>query len=130
MKKVTQTQLHNPPETNGNCMVAALASLLELDIYEIPAFGDMEENKWFFALLDWLHERGLHLVQWDGEVHPPGYHICNGPSPRGFEHSVVYYGTDLVHDPHPSREGLKEVTSVWALLPDNPVKGDGIRTGS
>lgn len=50
--------------------------------------------------------------------------VAAGPSPRGdFLHACVYRGKTLVHDPHPSRQGLlclKEI-DVFALL--DPIKG-------
>ena len=121
MKPVIQTKLHNPPHQNGNCLNAVLSSLLEIPIDNIPNFEDMSQKKWFFALLDWLKEKGFHLLQWDEEIYLPGYFIANGPSPRGFEHSVIYKGTKMVHDPYPCEAGLTKITSVWALLPLDPV---------
>jgi len=126
MKPTDQTKLHIPGKQNGNCMNAALASLLEIDIEDIPHFEDMEKDKWYFALLDWLTSIGFHLIRWDCEVYLPSYFIANGPSPRGVEHSVIYRDTEMIHDPHPSRSGLEKITSVWALLPLDPSKCKGI----
>ena len=128
MKPVDQTKLHNPPVVNGNCMNAAFASILEIDIEDIPHFEDMPEHgegtknkkSWFPALLDWLEGLGFHLLRWNEEVYLPSFFIANGTSPRGVKHSVVYKGTEMVHDPHPSRDGIEKITSVWALLPLNP----------
>ena len=123
MKPVPQTKLHNPPEQNGNCLAAALASLLELDISEVPEFEDMEGDSWWFKLIDWLHSIGFHLVVWDQEIHYPGFYIVGGTSPRGdFLHSVIYENGKLVHDPHPSGDGLVKIKDTWALLPFNPVQ--------
>ena len=127
MIPITQTKLHRPPQ-NGNCLNAAFASILEIDIEDIPHFEDMMEHgkgqkgerSWFPALLDWLEELGFYLLQWDEPVYLPCFFIANGPSPRGIEHSVVYKGTEMVHDPHPSGKGLKKIRSVWVLLPLNP----------
>ena len=103
-------------------MTAAFASLLELELSDIPEFEDMPDGKWYPALLKWLESRGFQLLRWDEEIYLSSYFIANGPSPRGFEHSVVYRGTEMVHDPHPDKSGLEKITSVWALLPLNPAQ--------
>ncbi len=129
MIPVDQTKLHIPGKQNGNCMNAAFASILEIDIEDIPLFENMPESgygtkenpSWFSALTGWLESIGFHLLQWD-EVYLPVYFVYNGPSLRGVEHSVVYKGSEMVHDPHPSRDGLVKLTSTWALLPINPGK--------
>lgn len=122
MKPIDQTKLHDPPAVNGNCLNAALASILEIDIEEVPHFEDMTRLKWYPSLRRWLESLGFHLLRWDQKVYLPGFFIANGPSPRGFEHSVVYHKTKMVHDPHPSRDGLEKITSVWALLPLDPAQ--------
>ncbi len=130
MIPVEQSKLHIPGTQNGNCITAALASLLELELSDMPEFEDMadcgkgtKDNKsWFRALLDWLESLEFYLLQWEEEIYLPGYFIANGPSPRGVEHSVVYKGREMVHDPHPDKSGLEKITSVWALLPLNPAQ--------
>ncbi len=128
MIPVDQTKLHIPGKQNGNCVAAAIASILEMDIKDVPEFEDMPEHgkgqrgeqSWFSALLNWLKAIGFHLVRWDEEIYLPGYFIGNGPSKRGVEHSVIYKGAEIVHDPHPSRDGLVKMTSAWAFLPLDP----------
>uniref|UniRef100_A0A6M3KUW1 Uncharacterized protein n=1 Tax=viral metagenome TaxID=1070528 RepID=A0A6M3KUW1_9ZZZZ len=122
MKPVDQTKLHIPNKQRGNCMCAALASLLEFDINDVPKFNELGEYEWYPKLLDWLWSLGFYLICWDCEVYLPVYFIAIGTSIRGFTHSVVYYGEKMVHDPHPSRAGLEKVTSVWVLLPLDPAK--------
>ena len=119
-KPITQTKLHIPGKQTGNCMVAAIASILEIDISIIPEFENMEPYRWYLALEEWLETIGFYLLRWDYEITLPGYYIANGPSPRGVEHSVVYRNGKCVHDPHPSRSGLDKVTSVWAFLSLDP----------
>ena len=119
MKPIDQTKLHNPPVI-GNCMNAAFASILEIDIEDIPHFEDMDKYKWWPRLLDWLEGLGFYLLQWDEPIYLPCYFIANGTSPRGVEHSVVYKGEKMVHDPHPSRDGIEKIRSVWVLLPIDP----------
>lgn len=121
MIPVDQSKLHDPPRQNGNCLAAALASILEIDIEDVPEFEDMSYTEWYPRLKKWLELLGFHLLIWDEEIYLPTFFIAHGPSPRGdWEHSVIYKGTKMVHDPHPSREGLERITSVWALLPIDP----------
>lgn len=121
MIPITQSKLHNPPRSNGNCLAAALASILEISLEDVPEFENMSDGEWYPRLRKWLRLLGYHLLCWEEEIYPPTFFIAHGPSPRGdWEHSVVYKGRRMVHDPHPSREGLEKITSVWALLPIDP----------
>uniref|UniRef100_A0A6M3JS73 Uncharacterized protein n=1 Tax=viral metagenome TaxID=1070528 RepID=A0A6M3JS73_9ZZZZ len=121
MKPIFQTKLHIKGKQRGNCMRAVFASLLELSIDEVPPFEDMPDSKYFPKLLDWLESIGFYLLQWDEEIYLPVFYIANGISPRGVSHSVVYFEEKMVHDPHPSGLGINTITSVWVLLPINPV---------
>ena len=114
MKPVTQTRLHNPPEEMGNCMEACFASLLEIDISEVPEFVD--KDGWYEEVLEWLHTQGHHMFCWDSDKNLEGFHIAVGDSPRGdFQHCVIYDNDKMVHDPHPSRAGLKKINRIWEL---------------
>lgn len=120
MIPVTQTKLHIEGEQTGNCMRAAFASILEIEIDDIPEFEEMSDKKWFPNLLGWLESIGFYLLQWDEAIYLPVFFIANGMSPRGVSHSCVYFEEKMVHDPHPSRAGIEKITSVWVLLPINP----------
>lgn len=119
MKPIDQTKLHDPP-VMGNCLNAALASILEIKIEDIPCFEDMDEDHWFPALSKWLEDLGFYLICFEYPFHFPGYAIDNGISPRGTFHSVIFKDDKMVHDPHPSRGGLLEIRSVWVLVPFDP----------
>lgn len=108
---------------HGNCFPSCLASILHLDLKEIPKFQDMGD-KWFPALWDFLIEHGYefhgtgkkeNVLTYDKGVE--GFYIVNGSSPRGFKrgHSVVYKDGKLVHDPHPSGLGVTEVWSFYMI---------------
>jgi len=122
MKKIDQTKIHSPDKgINGNCLAASLASILELPLLEVPEFEDMMgEHDWFEALKEWLEKLGFTLLAWQDETWLPGYYLATGISERGINHTVVYKGGKLVHDPHPSRSGIKKVKEIWALLPVDP----------
>lgn len=113
MKPVDQTVFGDP---GGDCFRACVASLLELDLDQVPHFAARD---WPRSLELWLAERGLCDVWicWtpDGWV-PPGPHIRGGQCSRG-SHAVVAVGAEIVHDPHPSREGLHTIEDCVLLVP-------------
>ena len=120
MTPLTQTKLHIDSR-NGNCLATALASILEISVSRVPEFENMGDD-WFVEMLKWLESIGLDLVQWQHEVVLPGYYLVMGTSPRDekINHQVIYKNGELVHDPHPSRDGLVNIKEVMAILPLDP----------
>lgn len=119
MKPVDQTTFGFP---GGNCFSACVATLLGLSIDDVPYF--MEPDDWFQGFLDWLAPRGWWAVTFKlvrGGWSPPdgALVILGGESPRG-PHACVGRGRRVVHDPHPSRDGLIAVEDVTLLIPMNP----------
>lgn len=121
MKPVTQTLFGGPDgpvEEIGNCYPACLATILDLDLAEVPhvhqlhmdAEGALDEQ------LAFLLPRGLTCMrfpwaQWLQRYMPGALAIFSGRSPRGdWLHAVVGEitadGWRLVHDPHPSGAGI------------------------
>ena len=96
----------------GNCFAACIASLLELPLDALPNFCALEG--WREATDRWLGDRGFfYLDVAPGPGFSPetafgraGYHIMSGPGPRGLRHSVVGRAGRMVHDPHPSGDGV------------------------
>lgn len=101
----------------GNCFEACIASIFEISLYEAPDLS-IYGSLWWVYFTDWCHERGLHPVDlligtdtfsWVGD----GYYIVSGPSPRiKYLHAVVYKDGQMVHDPHPSGDGILEATHI------------------
>jgi hypothetical protein len=123
MKQVYQTNME--PGT-GNCLAACFASILEIDLEEVP---DLKAGTDFKVMQDflgahgvepiWLHNKGLDN-SYNG--YTPKYCVLIGASPRyeNLLHAVVGrpkgYGYEVVHDPHPEGGGLKgRVVSVIYL---------------
>lgn len=108
MTPVDQTKFHTET-TRGNCFAAAIASLLDLPLGDIPAFEEAGAE-WHEPFLAWCHERRLEPVFLASMEPPKGYSIVSGLSPRGNNvmHSAIALDGTLVFDPHPSRAGL-----VW-----------------
>jgi hypothetical protein len=134
MKAVFQTVIDR---THGNCLSAALASLLEIEIEDVPNFevcdGDFQArvNEWLRAFgYAWFRTIEPRMTRGKGFVDmgrlpetgdemvrhslPDGL-LClaTGKSPRGeYYHSVVGQisgglNFEMLHDPHPSGDGLE-----------------------
>lgn len=103
------------------CMAACVASILEIELNDVPEFFDSRwpscQNAWDHAKQrEWLAERGYGVVEFkltENTMWPPtGGILCilSGPSPRSVLdtlHAVVartQYDTagpfELVHDPY------------------------------
>jgi hypothetical protein len=120
MTPVTQTILHSE-NTRGNCLQAAVASLLDKPIEDVPHFITYGEN-WFVALILFMRDYGYEY-KGTGSAEKiaeakgiDGYVIAAGKSPRGVSHAVIYKGGEMVHDPHPSRAGV-ELTHFYQFEP-------------
>jgi hypothetical protein len=90
----------------GNCISACVASILEIPIEGVPFFFD---EHWWPRFLEWLGDRGFTATAIAGDVTPPpGFTMALGPSTRleSSGHACVAFDGVVVHDPHPSREGL------------------------
>jgi hypothetical protein len=112
--------------SDGDCLNACVASILEIDITEL---ADVPEGpEWFRVLLASLALRGFTVVELWGDdlladdrrsypaISPPGYAIAVGPSPRNEgHHAVVSQDGLIVHDPHPNGTGIVRV-DYWLML--------------
>lgn len=95
---------------DGNCLAACLASIFEIRLDAVPFFGT--DDKWFDRFSDWMITY-FQLYPIDIEVPsvfvPKGYHLINGLSRNGdYWHAVVGKDGEIVHDPHPDGNALKE----------------------
>jgi len=112
MKPVYQTIFDNKI---GNCLQACVASILELELEDVPNFMEAGDD-WADEYGRFMFRFGLQLLTLDRDAllrqdvwWPGGYHIISGDSPRGdWQHSVVGYEGEMVHDPHPEGGGLVE----------------------
>ena len=134
MKPVKQTTFGDGSDgtESGNCMAAAIASILELPLEEVPNF--CQHKDWYQRLCDWLRPRGyayLEMVVQEDMRAPDfdwtpyhvstlGYHLIVGPAARGLMHVVVGYAGRTVHDPHPSSAGLLEHHFIGVFVPMDP----------
>lgn len=120
MIPVDQTEFNWP---ESNCFSACVASILHLPISDVPTFAKYEDP--WEHVTTWLKERGFYLYDFalrdpfDTEQAPLGFHIVTGKSPRHetFRHCVVAKGTEIVHDPHPSRAGIETRDEFTCIIP-------------
>lgn len=102
----------------GNCVQAAVATVLGLPIEAVPHFLLWEH--WNHALSEWLMERGYGLrCRFTSEI-PDERCIVAGRSPRGISHVCVAEGGEIIWDPHPDRTGLVAVDEAWTFIPLRP----------
>lgn len=90
----------------GDCLRACVATLLQIDPANVPNF--VEHPDWLRQLLA-FHDGALtHEAPPEFPAGPGPWVIGCGPGPRGHAHAVILSAADgsLVHDPHPSRDGL------------------------
>lgn len=147
MKPILQTQLYGENAMgNGNCVAAAMASVLELPLWMVPPWEQMfGRDDWQKRRREWLAQvLGLEVVTlyasrrkpgqftpeyWeeDGKdyayfevVDLPEFYIACGKTVRGSHHATVYSAGALVHDPHYSGDGLIAVDRIefFRALPD------------
>lgn len=122
MKPVKQSKLYYPDAIHsGNCLAACLASLLELPLWMVPPFEDMfGRNEWRARISEWLKlVHDMEMVRTDGHQPEglPEFYVTCGMSSRGVGHAVIYSAGALVHDPHPSGDGVVKVDWTWHLAP-------------
>lgn len=107
----------------GDCQRAVIASLLDLPIADVPHF--LQEAKgdaydFWKGIRDFCRSHGFLYVRMKGDCFEvlfsdKVYHQITGPSPRGggIYHAVVGCNGRVVHDPHPSKDGLAGDPSTW-----------------
>lgn len=123
MKPIHQTKFGVP---DGNCLAAAIASILEIGIDTIPEFGI--DDGWYERFSRYMISH--HALQpLDIEVEtmpewmtPRGYFLINGKSPRGdFHHTVVGFDGKAIHDPLPDGNcELDDITSYTVFIVLDP----------
>lgn len=98
----------------GNCMQAAVATLLGVPLDAVPHFVLFDD--WRTATRQWLDERGLVWTCFkphESGALPDQRCIAAGESPRGVGHVCIVEHGEIAWDPHPSRDGLTVIDELW-----------------
>lgn len=128
MRKVYQTVVDN---VRGNCMQAAIASILDLELSQVPNIILFDHDNgqwfrvlvWFFDIMGWKH-KGYYHFHYDGE--DPDLSQCEEYSidglfyasvkskkyPEGTHAVVIDSNGVVVHDPNPVAEYSQEGDNV------------------
>lgn len=123
---VKQTILGRGPdfgEPPGNCMQAALATVLGRRLQDVPHFLEHGDADWWEQMNDWLLEHhqvaliGLAVGDWHV---PRVLHLMQGLTVRDTKHVVVGYAGEQVWDPHPSDDGLVRVDNLEVFVSQRP----------
>lgn len=126
LREVTQRFLANDPTgIPGDCVRAAVASLLDREPTSVPHFiagSDIDSRVWWYALKGWAADNGwavtrTGLLPRQENVPLPKFGIACGPSERGVSHAVVAVDGQVVWDPHPSRAGILRTKEVIEFEP-------------
>lgn len=126
-----------PDDEVGDCWAACLATMLGIDIGEVPEALRLEADgvKRWDCYLEFLAGFNLRPLTWNFDAYGDRMidvfweaagdaliHVI-GTSPRGdWNHGVVYRAGRLFHDPHPSGDGILRLTHVEFWLPIDPAK--------
>jgi len=130
MIPVKQKYLHIPGKQNGDCWRAAIASIIECDIEDLPMIPIEESwSEYGFKMDKRLAELGWEITQYkvrcitEGMLASPdtnGYVLALGKSPR-FNSSVervnhyVVWKNGMVHDPHPENLSILDIIDFEVL---------------
>ena len=144
MLKIMQTKFG----VGGNCQSATIATLLGIQIDEVPDFWDgcdMEDpdhtnvqngriyNNNFNAFLNKFGLTSISLgldvgdhTEWVQEISTSMQGVpllVNGLSPRGYMHSVIWMDGELWHDPHPEGGGVipSNATFLMPTFENKPI---------
>jgi hypothetical protein len=110
------------PGPDGDCYAACVASLLEIDLDEVP---DLIGDRWASALRRWLAARDLCIDFRPGDGRPladqsdppRGYAVAGLRVLDGSVHAVVCHDGAIVHDPSPRPFGHPRWPVVlWTII--------------
>ena len=113
MIKVFQTVVD---KDKGNCMQAAIASMFELDLSQVPNFILFEQTKWFDALYHFLRGLGYEFkgtmrkgrpITDDDLINGCVYAYVDSRTCKDATHAVLVNAEGVViHDPNPNERWL------------------------
>ena len=110
LERVEQTIFAGDPRgIPGNCLQAAVATILGLRLEMVPHFVAIPGDSWWDFYVAFVRAHGREIQIADDDDEPV---IATGMSPRGVSHAVVMH-RGVVIDPHPSQSGLVDVQRMY-----------------
>ena len=120
---------------NGDCLRAAVASVLELGIEDVPHFIAVcrgckkptcrDCHKWHYGFVDFMSELGFDIT-WTQDLSCLSheglfgeYHVVIYTYNKDTGHAVVAQGDRVIHDPNPHFKGSLIGERVSLLLDAN-----------
>ncbi len=106
----------------GDCMRAAVASMFELEIVQVPHFI-LFKDRWFPSYSSFLNFLGYEILLFEYDLLPTRKNLINGcimasvksRTYDGINHAVLINSVGrVIHDPNPNK--------LW--LGENVIKGD------
>ena len=131
MIKIYQTKFRGtdaPVGERGNCWQAAVASILELPLEEVPDIQIYDEDMhWFDQFREWLAQYGLGAIglSTGGNITIQGYCLmeCKSTTLKNGEmHVVVGLNQEMIHDPNPNATNLGEVVDYIVFTALDPAR--------
>lgn len=130
MKLQKQTSFGGKDDPDpGNCWSTCVAMLVGMDTKDVPNFCGIYregEARWLEEANRWLAKRGVLIMVFTsdpttwGESYRDTVCIASGPAVRGHDHAVLWQGGKLLHDPHPSNDGLVEAREFEVMVVVDP----------
>lgn len=137
MIPVDQSRTGKP---HGNCMAAAIASVLEIPLASVDFRCESFETDWHEKRDAALARIGLALVElpldpehlrlWD-DLYPGGHFLVGVTNPDGIKHVVVWHRGRIVHDPNPDRACMDaKPDAIMLLFPIGRLADVGLRVAA
>lgn len=152
MVHYTQSKMHNPPYSSGNCYITTICCIIGFPPEHAPNFEVLfdfknEDNKglWWRVIEAWLEEKGYKIECSNDDLwlfhglcknqpkeaaesfpqFADKFYMVSGDTERGnWSHIMVYKNGQPYWDPHPSRSGLKHESGVEIIIPIETKTGD------
>lgn len=138
MKKVFQNKFSSEDGTeHGNCLEACCGSIVECAIEDVTPmregngvwFSDMENflERYGYECLGTRYAEDENLIEASKKYEKEkdgNWVIMCGDSPREYVtngHAVLYRNGELIHDPHPSNDGLKSLKYFLMITKIKPI---------
>lgn len=115
MTPIEQTILSNG-DTHGDCVRACTASMLNMSIENVPNF--IIFDKWYKKWINFLYKHDIKLKKIPFKNNIPtfkNYYFVSGNTCRKTHHMVIMKDGKIVHDPHPSKNGIIDICHIWEI---------------